>query len=299
LLYKTFIKPLLKIEKMETLNFSINIHAPATKVWEILWNDTTYRQWTAPFCEGSHALSEWKEGSNVQFLTPTGEGMYSVIEKLEPNQLMSFKHIGAIKNFEYQPFDDESKRWSGAKEIYSLQESENNTTLTVQVDTDESFAEFFNQAFSKAIDIVRQLAEGILKPSITVSVVVHAPIEKVWQCWALPEHIAQWNNASDDWHTPHATNDLHAGGKLLWRMEARDGSMGVDFEGVYDDVQTNERIVYTIADGRKVNIVFTPEGDGVKVTETFETENTHPHDMQRTGWQAILDNFKKHVEGHS
>jgi len=141
--------------------------------------------------------------------------------------------------------------------------------------------------------------EVAIKETITVETLVNAPIEKVWTFWSSPEHIIKWNNASDDWHTPHAENDLRPGGNFSYRMEARDGSMGFDFSGVYDAVIPNQQIEYTIGDGRKVKITFTPSGQGTLVTETFEAENTHTLEMQRGGWQAILDNFKSHVESNS
>ena len=135
------------------------------------------------------------------------------------------------------------------------------------------------------------------KTIITVENTVNAPVEKVWECWTKPEHITQWNNASDDWHTPHAENDLRAGGSFVSRMEAKDGSMGFDFGGVYDSVINNQYIAYTMDDGRKVKITFTGNGDKTKVVESFEAENENSIEMQQGGWQAILDNFKKYAEG--
>ncbi|HTE01568.1 MAG TPA: SRPBCC family protein [Mucilaginibacter sp.] len=131
---------------------------------------------------------------------------------------------------------------------------------------------------------------------ITVEATVNAPVQKVWTVWTQPEHITQWNSPSDDWHTPSAENDFRVGGNFSYRMEAKDGSFGFDFGGVYDDVKQNELIEYTIGDGRKVKVVFEGNGDTTKVTETFEAENTHSIDMQRGGWQAILDSFKKYTE---
>ena len=136
------------------------------------------------------------------------------------------------------------------------------------------------------------------KTNITVQNIVNAPVEKVWKLWTGPEHITKWNNASDDWHSPSAENDLRAGGKFLARMEARDGSFGFDFWGVYDQVKANELIEYTLGDGRKVVIHFTGDGNTTKVVETFEAEGANPIEMQRGGWQAILDNFKKYVEAN-
>lgn len=134
------------------------------------------------------------------------------------------------------------------------------------------------------------------KTIITVETVVNAPVNKVWEYWTKPEHITKWNNASEDWHTPHAENDLRAGGKFTSRMEAKDGSIGFDFWGVYDAVHTNEYIEYTLGDDRKVKINFTDEGGKTKIVESFEAETENSEEMQKGGWQAILNNFKKYVE---
>jgi uncharacterized protein YndB with AHSA1/START domain len=136
------------------------------------------------------------------------------------------------------------------------------------------------------------------KTTITVETTVNAPVEKVWNFWTEPEHIKKWNYASEDWHTPFAENDLRVGGQFASRMEAKDGSFGFDFGGVYDAIRKHEHIGYTIGDGRKVTIDFKDQGGVTKVTETFEAENTHPIEMQRGGWQAILDNFKKYTEAN-
>ncbi|GJM74574.1 activator of HSP90 ATPase [Paenibacillus macerans] len=133
--------------------------------------------------------------------------------------------------------------------------------------------------------------------TIKVEAIVHAPVESVWKYWTEPKHITKWNQASDDWHTPYAENDLRAGGKFVSRMEAKDGSFGFDFGGVYDEVNMNESISYTLGDGRKVKIDFIRQGDDTKIIEAFEAEETNAIEMQQAGWQAILDNFKKYAEG--
>jgi uncharacterized protein YndB with AHSA1/START domain len=137
-----------------------------------------------------------------------------------------------------------------------------------------------------------------VKENITIEALVNAPIEKIWEFWTKPEHITKWNNASDDWHTTRAENDLRIGGKFLSRMEAKDGSFGFDFEGIYDDVTTNQKISYTLLDDRKVDITFLQTENGVKITETFEAENENSLELQKQGWQAILNNFKYYVENN-
>lgn len=135
-----------------------------------------------------------------------------------------------------------------------------------------------------------------MKEPITIKATVNAPIEKVWEFWTSPRHITKWNQASDDWHTPRAENDLRVGGKFTARMEAKDGSAGFDFEGSYDDVKTNQLISYSMSDGRKVKVTFLDKDGSTEVAETFDPESENPIEMQRDGWQAILNSFKKYVE---
>ena len=131
---------------------------------------------------------------------------------------------------------------------------------------------------------------------ITVQTKVEAPLIKAWQFWTEPEHIMQWNNASPDWHTPRATNDLRTGGSFTSRMEARDGSVGFDFGGTYSEVVPHQHIAYAMDDGRKVTVTFKAEGDDTMIIETFDPETENSPEMQRAGWQSIMDNFKSYVE---
>ena len=131
---------------------------------------------------------------------------------------------------------------------------------------------------------------------LTIQTTIDAPVEKVWRLWNGPEHIKNWNNASDDWHTPHAEVDLRPGGRFLSRMEAKDGSWGFDFAGEYTTVDEHKKIAYTMDDGRKVEIHFSSVNGHTAVTESFEPETTHSLEMQQAGWQSILDNFKRYTE---
>lgn len=131
---------------------------------------------------------------------------------------------------------------------------------------------------------------------ITVDTTVEAPLRQVWEYFTTPEHIMAWSQASEDWHTPRASNDLRVGGHFSYRMEAKDGSTGFDFNGTYDEIEPFESISYTIEGGRKVVIVFIETSGQTHVTETFEAENENPIEVQRGGWQAILDSFKRYVE---
>src|SRR3982751_1594698 len=136
------------------------------------------------------------------------------------------------------------------------------------------------------------------KTVITIETTVNAPVEKVWAYWNQPEHVTKWNQASEDWHSPRGENDLRVGGSFSYRMEAKDGSFGFDFGGIYDAVDENACIEYTMGDNRKVQVTFTPEGDTTKIVEKFEAENVYPHEQQKAGWQSILDSFKKYTEAN-
>jgi uncharacterized protein YndB with AHSA1/START domain len=131
---------------------------------------------------------------------------------------------------------------------------------------------------------------------ITVETKVEAPIQKVWDYWTQPKYITQWNFADDSWFCPTAENDLRVGGKLSSRMEAKDGSFGFDFWGIYEVIEPLHTLVYTLEDGRKVEVLFKEKGDFVVITELFDPENENLIEMQKGGWQAILNNFKKLIE---
>lgn len=134
-----------------------------------------------------------------------------------------------------------------------------------------------------------------LKP-ITVQITIIADVDKVWDCWTKPKHITNWNFANDEWCCPKAINDIKPNGKFSWRMEAKDGSMGFDFTGEYEKVVEKELITYKMSDGRFVKINFSVNGSEVTLSETFDAEGTNSDEQQRTGWQAILVNFKEYVE---
>jgi uncharacterized protein YndB with AHSA1/START domain len=281
---------------MNKLAFSTEINAPANKVWQVLWNDSTYRKWTSVFQEGSYAVSDWKQGSRIQFLSSKGDGMFSEITELKPNEYMAFRHLGIVKDFKEQPPTAETESWKDAIETYSLKGNNDHTSLEVNLNSVGEYEDYFNKTFPGALKIVKELAENPVM--LNVETTVAAPVEKVWEYWSKPEHITRWNNASDDWHTPHAENDLRVGGKFVSRMESKDGSMGFDFNGVYDEVKTNELIAYTIEGGRKVNISFSSNDNETKITESFEAETENSLQLQQDGWQSILDNFKKYTESN-
>jgi uncharacterized protein YndB with AHSA1/START domain len=131
---------------------------------------------------------------------------------------------------------------------------------------------------------------------ITVETLVKAKPKRTWDAWNNPVDIKQWNTAHEDWHTTQSTVDLREGGKFLSRMEAKDGSVGFDFEGTYTRIVPNKVIEYRMSDGREVKVEFVERAEGVLVKETFDAETQNTPEMQRQGWQSILDNFGRYVE---
>lgn len=134
------------------------------------------------------------------------------------------------------------------------------------------------------------------RPIITVQVSIAAPIEKAWQYFTDPAHIVNWNSASEDWHTPRAESDFKVGGSFVYRMEAKDGSMGFDLPGTFTNIELHKHIGYTLADGRKVTVDFTPTSSGTELVESFEAESQNSLELQQYGWQSILESFRKYVE---
>jgi len=134
---------------------------------------------------------------------------------------------------------------------------------------------------------------------ITIGTTIDAPVERVWKAYTTPADITRWNFASDDWCCPSAEADLKVGGSYKARMEAKDGSFGFDFEGVYDEVDPNKAVTLAMSDGRKARTTFEPTDSGTKVTTVFDAEEQNSIEMQRDGWRAILNNFRTYVEGEA
>ncbi len=145
---------------MKKQEYRVSINAPREKVWNILWTDETYRQWTAPFMEGSYAVTDWKKGSKVLFLGPDGGGMVSKIDENIPNEYMSIQHLGMVNNGVEDTESDKVKDWAGAHENYTLKDANGQTDLIIEMDLNEEYAKMFNETWPKALEKVKQLAEG-------------------------------------------------------------------------------------------------------------------------------------------
>lgn len=282
---------------MQKINFSISISAPKEKVWGSLWELFHYNTWASAFAEGSTVKTDnWKEGSRIYFLDHNGQGMISMVAANKPDEFMSFKHLGMIKDGIEDTSSDAVSAWAGSLENYKLSGENGKTILSVEMDITEDFRDYFMKTWPVAMEKIKGLAEGTVKPVITVSAEINLPADKVWKAWTAPEHIMQWNQASDDWHCPASANDVRPGGKFTYTMAAKDGSFSFDFGGDYNDVKENEFIYATLGDGRMWNTYFKADGEKTIVTEKFEAENENSPELQHDGWQAILNNFKKYSE---
>ena len=145
---------------MEKMHFSIDIDAPRERVWRALWSDTSYPEWTSAFSPGSRAVSDWREGSKIQFLDGEGQGMESLIEKSVPNEFMSFKHLGIIQEGQVQPPDEKTREWSGNHENYTLRDRNGRTTLNVDLESPQEYKDMFNDKFPKALHRLKEIAES-------------------------------------------------------------------------------------------------------------------------------------------
>lgn len=282
---------------MTRLSFSVQFNASPEKVWQALWDLANYETWTSAFAENSTVQTDnWKEGSRVLFGDGAGNGMVSRVESHRPGVFMSFRHLGMIMDGVEKMQDEATGNWAGALENYTLTEDNGLCTLLVETDTVEEYVAYMQDTWPKALAILKGLAEGTRQPVITIHALVEAGPDLAWESWTRPEHVMQWNHASDDWHCPAAANDLKEGGHFSFTMAARDGSFSFDFGGRYEEIRDKEYIHATLGDGRMWKTWFRPENGFVRITEKFEAENMNPLEMQQGGWQSILNNYKKYTE---
>lgn len=282
---------------MQTLQFSVPIRAPREKVWHCLWNIHYYETWTAEFSEESTVQTDnWKEGTQLYFHDGRGNGMVSRVSANRTNEFMSFTHLGMILDGVEDLSSEKVMVWAGATESYQLSDADDGTLLLVNQTVPEDYVEYFQKTCALAHEKLKALAEGRVQPMIRIGAVIQAPIDKVWEAWTQPEHVKQWNHASDDWHCPAASNEFRTGGTFSFTMAAKDGSFSFDFGGVYTAIEPHKMIHVTLEDGRIWKTWFTEKNGTVEIIEKFEAEQMNPLELQQGGWQAILNNFKQYTE---
>ncbi|HKG72833.1 MAG TPA: SRPBCC family protein [Aestuariivirgaceae bacterium] len=293
---------------MQKLRFSIVINAPKEKVWHAMLDDETYRQWSEAFAAGSHFVGSWEKGSRIVFLASRGNGYSGYVGRIaenRPYQFVSIEYLTEVQNGK-EDTTGVPASWSGAHENYTFSERDGATEVSVELDTiaiDMSELrvlpaedEMFQQIWPDALQRLKAIAEGTPPRNIIVSALVKMPIDKVWEYWIKPEHIMRWAFASDEWEALAAENDVRVGGKFRTVMAAKDKSARFDFAGTYTAVKEKKLIEFDMDDGRHAKVQFLPLPDSVQITTTFEPEDVNPPEMQQSGWQAILNSFKKYVE---
>jgi uncharacterized protein YndB with AHSA1/START domain len=222
--------------------------------------------------------------------------MISEIAVCEHLTYISIKHLGMIKDEEEDYTSEHAMMFANKHENYRLEKlGERNTRFHVEMELDEVYSELMEEQWNQALVQLKAVCEENLAPftPIKVETVVDAPLEHVWTYWTKPEHVTEWNFASSDWYCPKAVNDLRIGGHFAYTMSAKDHSFAFDFSGTYTEVEYGERIINQLDDGRMMSVFFEVIAPNqTKVVEIFEAEDVNSLDLQRTGWQAILDNFK-------
>lgn len=287
---------------MKKLHFSILIDAPKEKVWDAVIGKDTYPQWTVAFGPGGDMQGSWDQGSKILFrgLNENGkhDGMVSEIAENRKPEFLSIKHVGYLKNDVEDTESDEIKKWAPAYENYTLKDADGGTEFSVDLDTVDEYESYFAGTWPTALKALKEIVEKGESSLIGVSAFVKAPIEKVWEYYNSPDHITKWAFADDSWEAPYAENDLKVGGRFKTTMAAKDKSAQFDFTGEYTQVQENALIAYKMEDGRNVWVGFIPGENSVQVSILFDMEHENSREKQREGWQAILNNFKKHVESN-
>ncbi len=227
-------------------------------------------------------------------------GMVSEIHASDCPAFLSIRHLGLIVNGQDVYEGDEVGKWVPSFENYTLEPvGESATFFRVDAEIHETYFDLLDGQWDSALQALKTLCEEGLEgfSKITVETEVAATIEKAWNYWTFPEYVMQWNAASEDWHCPKAENDLRAGGRFIYTMAARDGSMSFDFAGTYTEVVFPVRIANLLDDGRTMSVSFSATESGrVRIEETFEAEGENSLDLQRMGWQSILDHYRTVVE---
>jgi uncharacterized protein YndB with AHSA1/START domain len=299
---------------MKKIHTSIEIKCTQAEVWDAIVNNEKYRLWTATFSPGSHFKGGWNKGDKILFLGPGEDGAVSgivseIAKSIYPSYI-SIQHNSYITNGVEDTTSEAVRAWFPAYENYSIEKIDDTTTrFTVDMDSEDQYYEMFLELWPKAVQVLKEVVEkynSVPEHKVQLKVVtsVNAPIDMVWEMWNNPEHMVHWAFASEDWCCPKAINDLEVGKKFVTTMSARDQSTSFDFSGTYTEIRTHEYILYHTDDNRDVSITFSVDtnadnGNIVCIEEVFEAETQNTLDLQVSGWQAILNNFKTYVESQN
>lgn len=288
-------------KEKNTLTIRREFMAGRQLVWDCHTKSELLEQWFAPkpFTAKTKSM-DFREGGHWHYamVSPEGEEYWGWTEYRTIKPIDFYTSFDAFCNEDGETNKDlPSADWKvtftdkGAHAIV-----ETLITYNSLADLETVIKMGMQEGMTMTLEQLDKLLEN-MATKITVETIVSADLTKVWNAYTSPEHITKWNFASEDWHCPKAENDIRVGGKYMAKMEAKDGSFAFDFEAVYDEVIDQEQFTYTMPDGRAVTTSFEAKDGQTKVTTVFDAEQQNPADMQQQGWQAILNNFKKYVEG--
>ncbi len=290
---------------MKKFTKSIEIAADQRTVWETVVDPLKYEAWAENFGKGSHFEGGWNTGDAIRFLARNDEGQLGgVVSRIAESrypEFLSIQHMGIVNDGVEDVNSEMAREWANFFENYHMDPvEEGRMRFTVDMGIGEEYMDMFDDMWPSALDSIKNISEECYrKPmSITVRAVVQRPLPQVWAAFTQPEHITGWNFASDDWYCPKAENHPEAGGRFVYTMSAKDGSVAFDFSGTYSEVVFHERIGSSLDDGRALSVIFKNVAEGVLVEETFTAEGENTLWLQRQGWQAILKNFAAYVETH-
>lgn len=288
-----------------TLTVTRDFAAPRRLVWDCHTQAALLDRWFAPKPLTTRTAShDFRDGGHWHFamVMPDGQEFWSRQDYIEIHPIDGYTALDAFSDETGAVSPDlPQARWT----VSFTEEGRTTRVRTLVVypsaaDLEKVMAMGMKEGLTSTLDRLDELLDtlgGTSEPGkVTISALVNAPLEQVWAAWTEPAHITQWNFADPSWCCPSASSDLREGGTYTARMEARDGSFGFDFEGTFHKVDPGHQIGLTLGDGRRADTTFAPEKGGIRVTTVFDAEGMHPVDMQRDGWQAILNNFKTYAQ---
>lgn len=286
-------------KEKNTLTIRREFLAGRQLVWDCYTKSELLDQWFAPKPLTTRTKSmDFREGGHWHYamVEPNGTEYWGWTEYLKIKPIDYYTTLDAFSNAD----GEVNKDLPRAEWLVTFFEKGENALVETIV-TYKSLSDLekvINMGMEKGmIATLEKLDELLLNISkVTITATINADIKKAWDYYTKPEHIVKWNFADPSWHCPSASNDMRAGGKYSARMEAKDGSFGFDFEAIYDEIVNGEKFTYTMPNGRQVTVVFKKNGKQTEVIVTFDPERENPIEMQKGGWQAILDSFAKYAE---
>lgn len=285
---------------MIRIHIEKTFHISPELLWELVVDPENYSFWTESFSEGSEFVGDWTKGSNIRFVAEDENGkesgMLSEIVESQWPEFISIKHVGIVMNGVNDYDSPLAQGWSGIFENYKFIPQEDGTSIfSVEQELPEEQAEEFKINWEKSFDRMAELIETKADFGKVITLrekSSHRP-EVIWERLVTPEKVMTWNYPSEDWHSPHAENNLEVGGEFHYEMAAKDGSESFDFWGTYTQIEAPKKLSFVLGDGRTVHIDIMDKPYGCLIEERFEAEQKNNLNLQRQGWQNILKNLAR------